>query len=219
MNADLLSTLLSSANCDSYSIIVKYLNGIYDVLTPTIRRSLYNTLYAFLNGRFTSTGNACMINGETNKDWISNSFGRFSVYAPYNDLVKIQNDFNGMDLLSDLSSDQLAGLLLSGSVLSSDSNINSIALVLQGMSFSQLDTFLSSLQSIAATNNIVSIPNGKSVLLDAVYGTIAKQFSIFTNEQYKDYFGSKLGLLIGGITASQINLIPNSINCQTLQNM
>eukprot|EP00079_Xenopus_tropicalis_P017755 XP_004918120.1 PREDICTED: uncharacterized protein LOC101733326 [Xenopus tropicalis] len=217
INADLLGTLLNSANCNSYPIIVKYLNGVYDVLSPDTRRSLYNTLYAFLNAKVTSTGNACVATGETNENWLIQSFGKFSVYASYNALVTIQSNFNGMDLLSNLSPDQLAGLLLSGSVMSNESNINSIALVLQGMSFSQLDSFLSSLQSFAATNNIVSIANGQSVLLDAVFGTIANQFAVFTNEQYTDYFGSKLSLLLGGLTESDINLIPNTISCQNLQ--
>ncbi|KAG8431742.1 hypothetical protein GDO86_020214 [Hymenochirus boettgeri] len=211
IQADELNTLLHSADCDSYPIIVSNLNDIFDDLSSNTCQSIYSSLYTFLKT------NVCTRSNDTDEDWFLRSFGQFRIYAPYSDIIEIQPAFNGMKLLNNLSSEQLAGLLLSGLVLSNESNIEIFARVLQAMTFNGLDIFLGSLQTIAAEKNVVSISMGASVFLDAFYGTIADRFKFLTADQWMDYWEIKLSLFLGSITEDQINLIPVTINCEKLQ--
>ncbi|XP_075421885.1 uncharacterized protein LOC142463257 isoform X2 [Ascaphus truei] len=215
LTVEQLNIFLSNANCDSFVIIVRHLNAVYDNLPAASRDGLYGSLLTFLKGHVASSGSACPVSGEGSKAWLARVLGKFSSSAVYDDLVSLNSAFNGLEVISDLSAGQVAGLAFTGEILDNAESAAIIVQFLEGITFNQLELFLTSFQSTANERNMVSLPNAhiRSSLWNAIFTKVSAQIKSFTTGQWLDYFQSKLSLFLPSITESQINLIPSNINC------
>ncbi|KAM8960372.1 uncharacterized protein RCH25_036064 [Pelodytes ibericus] len=222
IDAGLLDKLLGQAKCSSYETIVKNLNAIHDQLSPATRESLYGSLYGFLLAQHNNKGSACPASDgsrETGNAMCLRLFGKYSIFASLEELSTINPTFNALEAADSFSTEQLASLALSGDVLSNADSAAILQSHLKGLSFGQIDNFLTSFQSVAQTKGIVSLPNAsiRRSLFDGIYGIISAQFNSFTQAQWEDVWTTKLYLFLGGIGESQINLIPSNINCEAFQ--
>ncbi|XP_075037424.1 uncharacterized protein LOC142098477 [Mixophyes fleayi] len=161
----------------------------------------------------------CPVSGEDSSAAVTRLLGKFSSFASFADFSSYIPNFNGLSATQILSPVQIANLALTEDVLSDSSKAELLITGVSGLSFTQLDGFLSSFQATAEQKNIVSLPNLsiRASLFSAIYSTVSRQYSSFSTEQWISYWQGKFRLFLPSITESQIQLIPNNINCNAFQ--
>ncbi|KAG8547834.1 hypothetical protein GDO81_027359 [Engystomops pustulosus] len=220
MDADTLKTMLDNTDCNGYNVVVKYLDSEFDNFSPETQQSLYGVLLPFLKNHLSSSG-ACPVNGEASSVTASRLFGKFKVFVSYVDLNILMPNFDGLQAIDSLSPVQKASLAMSGDILTDATKATTLANSLSTLSFDGLDMFLSSFQAIAVEKemNSLSNPTIRGSLFNTIYGTVSKQFSSFTNEQWSNYWNFKLNLFLPSITETQIAAIPENINCNAFKSI
>ncbi|XP_063788898.1 uncharacterized protein LOC134944245 [Pseudophryne corroboree] len=218
INNDQLSKLLGSADCIGYTIIIENVGNLLVDFSQDIQASLYQAIHDNVESRVTSSG-VCPVSGEYSTTAVQRLFGKFSVFVSYADIQRYIPSFDGLSAIGVLSPDQIATLTFSGDILNNQDKAQILIQTLSGFSFTQLDSFLSSFQTTADQNNKISLPNLsiQSSLFNAIYAKVSTQFTIFTNAQWTDYWQGKFSLFLASITDTQIQQIPNNINCNAFQ--
>ncbi|CAJ0915211.1 unnamed protein product [Ranitomeya imitator] len=217
MNGEVLRSILASADCSGYFVIVKYLDASFDDFSADTQQELAGCLTDFLNGQPSGT---CSMSGESSVV-ASALFGKFISSVSYEKLGSYVLNFDWLSAISLLSASQQGSLAFSGDTLNDENKAAILVTSIQAMSFPQIDLFLTSFQTAAEQNGITAMPNVqvRSLIFNAIYGIISKQFMSWTTEQWSLYFTSKLSFFLPSITEDQIGLIPNSISCLTYQSV
>ncbi|XP_077130531.1 uncharacterized protein LOC143785508 [Ranitomeya variabilis] len=217
MNAEVLTSILASADCSGYFVIVKYLGAIFDDFSADTQQALAGCLTDFLDGQPSGT---CPMSGESSVV-ASALFSKFIYYVQSDKLSSYISGFDWLSAISLLSASQQGSLAFTGDTLTNESNAAILGNSIQAMSFAQVDQFLTSFLATAEQNGFTAIANVqiKSLLLDATYGVISKQFMSWTADQWNLYFTSRLSFFLASITEDQIDLIPDSISCLAYQSV
>ncbi|XP_077306317.1 uncharacterized protein LOC143925739 [Lithobates pipiens] len=223
INSNQLSTLLGSADCDAYKIILQQLNANFDSFTPDNRQSLFGVLYDYIRSKKTNSG-FCPQSGDDSTAAITNSIGKFVSYLTYSQLKEIYPSFSWVSAVSTLSTSQLASVTLNENVFTDQDQANAVIGRLEQMSFTDIDAYLNALQITAQQKNYVSIPGGEisQSIFSAIFAKVSAQFTSFTSIQWSNYFGSGSALFrlfFPFFQVSQINLIPASIDCTSFQSV
>ncbi|XP_053550727.1 uncharacterized protein LOC128642092 [Bombina bombina] len=210
-----LDVFLANVNCESYAVIVKSLDEIYDYLTVSARDSLFESLWKGLERLFGLTGSSCLVSGEGSKDWLARVFGKYAASAQYQEILTLYPDFNGLDVIEQLSPEQLAGLAVTDEILNDESQADTVILTLNKLSYDQIYSFLANFQANADKRNIVSLPNIqiRSKLLAVFLNTLRVRFNTFSAGQWRDILIYKLKLFLPSITVEHLSFIPKSIDC------
>ncbi|XP_073502325.1 uncharacterized protein [Phyllobates terribilis] len=217
INYDILTSILGSADCSGYFVIVEYLDLSFDDFTVDTQQALAGALTAYLNTRPSGT---CSMSGESSVV-ASALFGRFIIFIQYEDLVSYISNFDGLSAISLLSPSQQGSLAFTGDILNDESKATILGNSIQSMSFDKVDQFLTSWQATAEKNSFTAIANDqvRSIIFNSVFGVISTNFMSMSTEKWISLFQFKLNILLPSITGSQILLIPNSINCVAYQSV
>ncbi|CAH2307396.1 Hypothetical predicted protein [Pelobates cultripes] len=216
---ELSATLLGAATCDSYPIIVKNLDGVFESLSVDTQKSLFDLLYGFLLHQYQTTGSACPVPDESSSQWIERLLKRFFKYSKYTAITGIDSNFNGLQVINLLTPHQLADFAFTGNVLTNTESASALATTLGNYGFTQINDFLDSFNAAADATGTVVLPNREtsSSLLNVIYGKASAQFNGFTSDNWINFWSHKLRLFISGLTGDQINLIPFNIDCRAYQ--
>ncbi|XP_056392657.1 uncharacterized protein LOC130285325 [Hyla sarda] len=218
INEELLTTILASADCDGYAVCVNALNSVFDELTNA--ESLVEVLKSFLNKQ-SSTSGACPVSGEDSSASATRVFGKFLKFVTYADLVTYIPTFDGLSAIDLLSPNQKANLAFTDGILTDATKAQPLVDSVSSMIFIDLDSFLSKVSDILQQRSLSSLPNAKiqGSLFSAMYPTISQQFLQLSNEQWANYWNFKLSIFLPSLTVSQVQQIPDSINCNAFQSI
>ncbi|XP_040212389.1 uncharacterized protein LOC120943252 [Rana temporaria] len=193
INSKQLSTLLESADCSAYKMILQELDNNYDNFTTDNRLSLFGVLNGYIRSKTTDKG-FCPEDGENSATAIKNSVGKFSPYMNYSQFKEIYPGFN-WSTVNFLSPSQLASVTLTENVFTDQVQANALNDRLMKMSFSDTDAYLRAAQPTPQKNRAVTIDYGliSQSITSSIFSIISKQFPSFSNRQWNDYFGSGSG--------------------------
>ncbi|KAJ8386178.1 hypothetical protein AAFF_G00176020 [Aldrovandia affinis] len=103
---------LSTKNfsCETYQTMVKELSLHFSSLDPARQKWIYMFfMYPFLSRNSTA---GCVSPGDDSQMWLMKNFGAFSVLARFQDFIKVNSVFSGLEVLNLLTPEQKAELLL-----------------------------------------------------------------------------------------------------------
>ncbi|KAG9349852.1 hypothetical protein JZ751_026205, partial [Albula glossodonta] len=113
-------------SCETYQAVVRALSEQISSLDKMRQRTVYSHfIYLFLSRNDTSdTG--CLSNTDGSTDWLETNFGNFSVFAPLDDLLTLNENFSSFDALPLLTPSQAAELTLSSGALYNTDQIDAV---------------------------------------------------------------------------------------------
>ncbi|XP_063788506.1 uncharacterized protein LOC134943827 [Pseudophryne corroboree] len=219
---ELFNAFMTGTDCEDYSLLVQTVSQHIGDYTPEESQSLCGAIKDNAETRMTAAG-VCPVSGENSSATIMRLFGNFSVYASYADLLSFIPNLNGLSAIGVLSPEQVANMSLTGDTLSNPANAQIVIQTLSEYSFSQLDSFLSTLTTTAEQNNLASLPNAniQNDMFAVIFGQISLYLPTFTVAQFNAYFGinGKFDLFLTSFSASDILQLPNKTNCNSFQIM
>ncbi|XP_069840173.1 uncharacterized protein [Dendropsophus ebraccatus] len=218
IDSNQLTTILASADCDAYGEAVQSLDSVFNDLSDDTKAQLFEVLLSFLQ-KHTSASGACPKSGESSRDTITRIFGKYRIYATFADLNTYVNPLNGLSAIDLMSPTQKANLAFTDGILSNTTKAQVLVDSIANMTFSELDTFLSSFQDIAQQQGISSLPNPeiRDNIFDPIFQTTSVEFYHFTNGQWDSYWNYKLKPFLPSLTTRQVQQIPEGINCNAFQ--
>ncbi|XP_052402541.1 uncharacterized protein LOC127949398 [Carassius gibelio] len=139
---DSLSVIPRTISCDSYREIVKGCDNVFSSLTPIQTEYVYSFTRDYLSHQ-PSQGDSCLLNTNSDSDWLLKNFGRFRFIAKFTDFTSLKRDFNGVEVAELLTVSQLAGLCSDPSRLSGPADVHTVMNELQTQTLSEFFDVLS----------------------------------------------------------------------------
>ncbi|KAG7492036.1 hypothetical protein MATL_G00009910 [Megalops atlanticus] len=109
LNKSSLTVIPLNISCDSYQAIVKGFDNVFATFSMEQSGNILSFALNYLSGKLTQ-GASCMSMLANNRNWLEKNFGQFRVYASYMNFVKLNKDFNGVDVVDLLTQTQVAQL-------------------------------------------------------------------------------------------------------------
>ncbi|XP_069503376.1 uncharacterized protein [Ambystoma mexicanum] len=215
VTSDILQCLQNmTLDCQSYQAIVQGLNSEFAQMTWKTQGTVYDSFVrTHLQAISTTSPGAACNTGVNSSLWLSANFGNFKMFATYENLVSLNNNFNGLDVLDLLTSLQLADMTVLSGALSSDSNITAIFNNLDNRNLADLAEFYT--QFNMWNLSLVNITASGNMLNRTLMRLVREKSQLNTND-YADWFQHKLSILLPSITGSQLTQILSNVSCDSL---
>ncbi|XP_069065909.1 uncharacterized protein [Pleurodeles waltl] len=212
------TSIVQHLNCDAYRQFVDAIDA--SVLSPNDQADIFHVFLNFLENQLQMTGSACSSSDEGDLDAIHGLFGSFASIAIYDDMLTIRPDFNGLSHLSSLNAAQIAGFCLSGNNINDYSTMSVVMNSLRTMSIGGLQSFGIAIHNIASQKGItVTNTQVRDAMLHLIMDGVHGAFAAFTPNDWSQLFSGGLSLLSPSINATALHLIPENIDCTSLQNI
>ncbi|KAK1164986.1 hypothetical protein AOXY_G15435 [Acipenser oxyrinchus oxyrinchus] len=216
INPGTLETIPKNITCDSYQAIVAGLSSISGMINTTMQHEVFKYIVMSLKG------SSCTSNITNSREWLQKNYGQFVVFAEYRDLVNLNSNFSGLEALDLLTPVQIADLTLDPKVgaLNNVGMINKIFDGLQNHSQDrQLYDFFTRFANITMQNNMTVINNTdvRTAMLNRTFAALSPAFPTFNSTVWKDWFQTKLVLLLPSINPGTLETIPKNITCDSYQ--
>ncbi|XP_078518805.1 uncharacterized protein LOC144783951 [Lissotriton helveticus] len=210
--------VLQYLNCTSYREFVYELDA--SSLSPSDQADIFNALLDFLHKQIQTTGSACFNPDEGDLDAIDGLFGSFASIATYDDILTIRPSFDGLAHFSSLSAAQMAGFCLTGDNVNNYGIMSVVMNTLRNMSISGLKSFGMAINNIASQNGItVKNIQVRDEMLNLIITGVHGGFAAFTPNDWSQFFSGGLSILNPSISATTLHLIPENIDCSSLQSI
>ncbi|XP_072273587.1 mesothelin [Pyxicephalus adspersus] len=213
-NPDIVTCLQQqNATCGVFQELVKNLDLEFPNITNNRRQELYPALKLFLSNRLKVSGSACAnINSSM---WIKENFGTFSQFANISDFTELNPNFTALSALPLLTLQQIATFSIDINLSNKSDAVASImASISNGGSV--LD-FLSAVNAAAILKNQSTLQAPLSQALLNKTFEVLKSNSSYSNLNWSQLFQENLTLVLTEITPEQLNLINQSIPCDSYQ--
>ncbi|KAK6476220.1 hypothetical protein HHUSO_G24271, partial [Huso huso] len=163
-------------------------------------------------------GSSCSSNITNSRDWLQKNFGQFVVFAEYRDLVNLNSNFSGLEALDLLTPVQIADLTLDPKV-GALNNVEMINKIFDGLQNRSLSDFFTRFANITMQNNMTVINNPvvRTAMLNRTFTALSPAFPTFSSAMWKDWFQTKLVLLLPSVNPGTLETIPKNITCDSYQ--
>ncbi|XP_049325839.1 serine-rich adhesin for platelets isoform X10 [Astyanax mexicanus] len=216
--AEMLQISITNINCTDYQVIVEGLSNISVKMAENKKQDLVDVLFAYLKKSLQQSYQpACRVKNQTESDWLTVNFGKFSNYLSYSELTEFK--ISGVAVLNLLTGEQKAELILqSGSGLMGNESVvrevfNS---VLMSSDQNQLDIFFTTFNQIAGQINMTSVPPVVSeTILNMTLESLLTRFQTFSPQNFTLWFQTYLRLFLPGIGPKTLSVIPRNISCDS----
>ncbi|XP_067859803.1 uncharacterized protein [Heptranchias perlo] len=217
-----LSTIPTNITCESYQAIVKGFDRVVLNLTISQLAEFYNFGKNILTLQLNSSGSAgiaCAVNTTGSRDWIRKNFLKSLRGFSYNDLLALNKNFSGFEVLDLLTPELLAGLTVNSDALNNTDKIIQIVDALAGRHIAELTAYLTHFVNATRMMNITTFQNTtvRDQMLSKIMQLLEPLFPSFNTTDYIDWFQTRLSLLLPSITGKELSTIPTNITCESYQ--
>ncbi|KAG9328864.1 hypothetical protein JZ751_010103, partial [Albula glossodonta] len=205
-------------SCETYQAVVRALSEQISSLDKMRQRTVYSHfIYLFLSRNDTSdTG--CLSNTDGSTDWLETNFGNFSVFAPLDDLLTLNENFSSFDALTLLTPSQAAELTLSSGALYNTDQIDAVFDRLETEEpFQNIDEYLTQLSKHPELPEIS--PAVKDIMMNRTFHIIDEHFPQFESQDWKAWFHVKLIPILASVQAEMLAVATSEANCTNYQIM
>ncbi|KAK6481633.1 hypothetical protein HHUSO_G16101 [Huso huso] len=222
-SVDFLSCLSTkNFSCETYQAIVTGLNNLFSVMDNRGQKWGYSFFMKPFLSRYNASGSSCTSNITNSRDWLQKNYGQFVVFAEYRDLVHLNSNFSGLEALDLLTPVQIAELTLDPKVgaLNKVGIMNKVIDGLQNRSQDrQLHDFFTHFAHITMQNNMIVINNTdvRNAMLNRTFTALSPAFPTFSSAMWKDWFQTKLVLLLPSINPGTLKALTKNITCDSYQ--
>ncbi|XP_043945668.1 uncharacterized protein LOC122816739 [Protopterus annectens] len=218
-NSDIMA-LFTPDSCDAFQVIIEGLDKSYSFMPQANRKDIYEAIITYLMNQLNVTGSPCTANTSDSRDWFIKYFRKFSVLAPFGELVQVNQHFNEMLVLDDFTITQLADVAI---LYVTQNNVDKFGLVMHAVQIrkpTDAYDFIIAFQSYADKENITILPEGiRTAMSFAIFQQVKQLFPAFNESQWKDTFQKYLKLIISDINIGTLGEIPNKISCTAFQSV
>ncbi|XP_078274553.1 uncharacterized protein LOC144604214 [Rhinoraja longicauda] len=209
-----LALIHSNRTCESNQAIIKGLDNIYPSLSPAQIRTIYTFTSNYLSLQLNSTGAACTGNAPESRDWILLNFGKFRSQSQYSELISLNSNFTGVNVVDLLTVRQLAQLSASSGVLNSMVNVQKI---MNRISADNITEFMDIFSRDARQNNIPLAPEVATGLLSEVLTRAEPVISTSDENELQVWLDTRLQLLIPQLNGNLTNILLTNSSCNAAQ--
>ncbi|OCT64441.1 uncharacterized protein msln.L [Xenopus laevis] len=211
ITTDQLKLLPQNFSCDSFQSVIKAMDSSFNQLKNAKQEDVYKVV---IQSYLKNNGSVCSKNVNSST-WIKWNFGKYSQFAEYKDLVTLNPNFNGLDVLSLLTVPQVASFSLESPAGTNPNSVGQIVGLLQNTNDAY--NFLAQISSAAALKNMTSVPSPLAQgLLNKTFQTLVPQINNLTSSDWSSLVHN-LSLVLPEISKDQLSLIPQNITCDSFQ--
>ncbi|XP_031435319.1 uncharacterized protein LOC116223312 [Clupea harengus] len=180
------------------------------------RRTIFTRfLYPFLS-RGNSSDPGCITGTLGSKDWLQKNFGDFAVYAPLEDLQKLNGNFSSFESLELLTPSQAAQLTLTSGALNDSTKMEAIFDRLEeGDALQNVDQFLTALSVAPEIPDIA--PPVRDLAMNRTFNIISVHFPQFEVSAWIAWFHVKLIPVLPSFTTEMLTQTTAQTNCTNYQ--
>ncbi|XP_069760982.1 uncharacterized protein [Narcine bancroftii] len=214
-----LASIPTNITCESYQAIVKGFDSVF----PNLLDSQFSQLFKFGKNimllQLNSSGTACSSNMTGSREWIKNNFINSLKGVKLNDLLALNKNFSGFEVLDLLTPELLAELTVSSEAWFNADKIGQIVDKLKDLNFSNLLAYFIQFNYDTYMMNITAFENttGRDLMLRKVMQLLKPFFSSFNASDYAEWFQERLFLLLPSVTEKELAMIPTNISCEGYQ--
>ncbi|XP_032896964.1 uncharacterized protein LOC116985943 isoform X2 [Amblyraja radiata] len=209
-----LALIPSNRACESNQAIIKGLDNIYPSLSPAQISTIYTFTTNYLSLQLNSTGAACTGKASESRDWILKNFGKFRSQSQYSELISLNSNFTGVDVVDLLTLRQLAQLSASNGILSSPVNVRKI---MNRTSADNITEFMDIFSRDAKQNKISLAPEVGTVLLSEVLTRAEPVISTSNENELQVWLDTRLQLLIPQLNGNLTDILLTNSSCSKAQ--
>ncbi|KAE8578891.1 hypothetical protein XENTR_v10023818 [Xenopus tropicalis] len=212
ITTDQLKLLPQNFSCDSFQSVMKAMDSDFNQLKNVKQEDVYKVV---IQPYLKNNASACSQNVNTST-WVTQNFGKFIQFAPYNDLIALNPNFSALDVLSNLAMSQVASFSL-GSVAANNTNaVGQIMALYQNPG--DVQSFLATINSAAALNNLSTIPHPLAQgLINKTFQALVPSLSSSNSSDWTGLFQDKLKFVLPEITTDQLKVLPQNFSCDSFQ--
>ncbi|XP_051877890.1 uncharacterized protein LOC127573574 [Pristis pectinata] len=205
--------------CESYQAIVKGFDTVFSNLTVLQLSEFFNFGKKILTFQLNSSGIACTGNVTGSREWIKKNFLKSLQGMKLRDLLALNKNFSGFEVLDLLTPQLLAELTVSSEAWFNVDRINQIIDTLVGRNFSDLIAYFTQFNYDTSMMNITTFQNTtvRDLMLSRIMQLLERKFSSFNTSDYVEWLQHRLFLLLPSITGKELATIPPNITCESYQ--
>ncbi|XP_039348949.1 uncharacterized protein LOC120373936 isoform X2 [Mauremys reevesii] len=219
LDAQNLGFLPNDMSCDSLAAIVKTLsdhkaNGTYE--NP---QDIFSFIKRVLHFQLENSGSACAQGITTDRQWLLQYFGLFTVYGSYSDFITLKSRFHGHDSLDLFSASALAQLSAQSNTIYSTAAIQLVFEAIRSKEepLQHLSTYLDDLNALLLKNSgLLGNSKVRDTMLMMSAEMVFPQITAMSLEDTTTWL-QRLNLLLPGVNATTLELLPLTMPCPFYQ--
>ncbi|XP_043944879.1 uncharacterized protein LOC122816194 [Protopterus annectens] len=217
VNQTLLNYLPTAIDCDSFQALVKGMDNIYEKLSDTSKEDVYNYLKKY--GQANSSGLLC--DAQNSTLWVINNLGRYISLATYEELVNLNRNFNGFEVLDFLNIQQIAEMTVFTQLHNVSANMSLIFTKLKESPSKDLERYILLFNNFAQQRGLITLKNAtvRDAMLGAILNLLSPELIYFNYSDWKEWFQSRLTLFLPSMNKTFLKLLPFNITCEAYQSM
>ncbi|XP_035258950.1 uncharacterized protein LOC118219721 isoform X2 [Anguilla anguilla] len=216
INSHSLAVIPKNISCDSYHAIIKGFGNVVASLSNEQSQNIYSFALNYLSARPTQ-GSSCVLVDANDRNWLVQNFGQFRVHASYTDFLKLNKDFNGVDIVDLLTETHIAQLAATPRQLKTSKDVNKIIAAIHPANFGAFFDIVSPAIQENEANYSYEV---KSAMLQEVIDKGNLSAPSIADTEILVWLRVRLSPLIQNLTASQVavffNIVQNR-SCNTSQ--
>ncbi|XP_065415088.1 uncharacterized protein LOC122174040 isoform X2 [Chrysemys picta bellii] len=219
LEAQNLGFLPNDMSCDSLAAIVKILsdhkaNGTYE--NP---QDIFSFIKRVLHFQLQNSGSACAQGITTDRQWLLQYFGLFTVYGSYSDFITLNSRLHGHDSLDLFSASTLAQLSAQSNTIYSTAAIQLVFQAIRSKEepLQHLSTYLDDLNTLLLkSSGLLGNSKVRDTMLMMSAEMVFPQITALSLEGTTTWL-HRLNLLLAGVNATTLELLPLTMPCPFYQ--
>ncbi|XP_075141402.1 uncharacterized protein LOC142217109 [Leptodactylus fuscus] len=204
-------------NCETYSSIFSAFNSVFNKLSDSVAKSIFDRLLSYLQAQYDGSSDICPSLYTTSLTYVQNIFFSFVEYAEVYQIEIYYSKFDVYEVLSLLSGKQLGGLLINSTAITDELEAVPILIEIKKRDNDEVISFLTECATVAAELNIVTLPNTniENLIVQTVWPVVSETLSTLSPEESKSLFEETLPIILPSVPASAIENMPPSKDCDS----
>ncbi|XP_036380802.1 uncharacterized protein LOC118774902 [Megalops cyprinoides] len=216
LNKGSLTVIPLNISCDSYHAIVKGFDNVFSTFSMEQSENILSFALNYLSGKPTQ-GASCMSMLANNRNWLEKNFGQFRVYASYMNFVKLNKDFNGVDVVDLLTQTQVTQLCATPGQVKRAEDVKKIMTVIPA---SYYGSFFDIVSPAIQENEANYTYEVRSAMLQEIFDKGDLSAPSITDTEILVWLTVRMSPLLQNLTKSQVTSFFNVVqdrSCNTTQ--